>query len=119
MRWKKWAAMHAPFSGQWLGADMGTFAQAATPTCRHHVEQSLAILRQGQKRSAPAENAGARKSFAPWWRATPELYRRIIVRCAGLPADVVGKIDRDLTESEKALLRAAIRDLQVSLPGAL
>lgn len=46
------------------------------------------------------------------WHDTPELYRRMVARAAGLPGDVVGKIDRDLSEREKELIRSAVRDMR-------
>jgi hypothetical protein len=46
------------------------------------------------------------------WHDTPELYRKHLARLAGLPLDVAAKLDRDLTESEKSLLRAAARDFR-------
>jgi hypothetical protein len=71
---------------------------------------------QSLKRSAaPVESPGAaRKSFSSitCWKDTPQLYRKVMARVAGLSADVVEKIDRDLTETEKAMLRAAASDLR-------
>lgn len=46
------------------------------------------------------------------WRDTPEAFRRLIARSAGLPLDVVAKLDRDLTETEKAMIRNAAARLK-------
>lgn len=46
------------------------------------------------------------------WRDTPELYRKLICRAAGVPLEVADKRDRDLSEREKVMLRAAVRDLR-------
>jgi hypothetical protein len=46
------------------------------------------------------------------WHDTPPHQRRVIARLAGLPQETVTKFDRDLSENEKALLRAAARDLR-------
>lgn len=73
----------------------------------------LQLAKQSIKAQEPARNADdgrAALQHIRCWHDTPELYRKHIARMAGLDADVVGKLDRDLTEREKALLRAAIRD---------
>lgn len=51
------------------------------------------------------------------WKDTPQLYRRMLATAAGLSADVVNKIDRDLTETEKVMLRSAATDLRDHLNG--
>jgi hypothetical protein len=48
----------------------------------------------------------------PSWRDTPELFRRMVAHAAGLDRDVVAKLDRDLSEAEKAKLRQAARELR-------
>lgn len=81
-----------------------TFATAATDIARAHISAALATLK---KRSAPAKTpAGARKTCG-CWRETPEPFRKLVARSAGLPLDVADKFDRDLTETEKAMIRAA------------
>jgi hypothetical protein len=87
---------------------MGTFAQAATPTCRAEIAKSLAIL----KERCAGLNRPARKSYVmPCWHDVPDLYRKMIAHAAGLQREVVDKLDRDLTEQEKAALRIAARTL--------
>lgn len=51
------------------------------------------------------------------WKDTPQLYRRMLATAAGLSADVVNKNDRDLTETEKVMLRSAATDLRDHLNG--
>lgn len=46
------------------------------------------------------------------WKDTPQLYRRMVVAAAGLSAEVVNKIDRDLSESEKVMIRSAVTDMR-------
>jgi len=46
------------------------------------------------------------------WKDIPQLYRKVLARVAGLSADVVEKMDRDLTETEKAMLRSAASDMR-------
>jgi hypothetical protein len=80
-------------------------------------ETGLHYLEQIKARCAAAfSGAAARKSpelaNIRCWHDTPELYRKMITRAAGLGAEVVVKFDRDLTEREKEMLRAAVRDLR-------
>lgn len=51
------------------------------------------------------------------WRNTPEPFRRLVARAAGLAEDVVAKVDRELTESEKAAIRAAAGRLKERAEG--
>lgn len=51
------------------------------------------------------------------WKDTPQLYRRMVVAAAGLSADVANKIDRDLSETEKVMLRSAIADMRLVMQG--
>lgn len=90
---------------------MGTFSDAATPVCRQHIESCLAIV---NKRRAATAMEAARKPFRDFaaWHNTPEPFRRLVARSAGLAADVVQKLDRDLTEMEKAAIRAAASRLK-------
>jgi hypothetical protein len=91
---------------------MGAFAQAATPLCRQSIESALAILKERRAASSTSEAARKTSGLSSCWRETPESFRKLIVRSAGLPADVVGKLDRDLTETEKAMIRAAAKRLK-------
>lgn len=51
------------------------------------------------------------------WRNAPEAFRRLVARAAGLSLDVVAKVDRELTESEKAAIRAAAARLKERAEG--
>ena len=62
---------------------------------------------------APARRQPA--APAPSWAALPELYRRMIGRAAGADIAVLDKLDRDLDEREKAMLRSAIADMRAWL----
>lgn len=92
---------------------MGAFAQAATPVCRHHIQESLSILK-----ASPRSGAGspASRKTLDAWHATPELYRRMVVHAAGLGREVVDKLGAQLTESERVMLQSAIDDMRLSLP---
>lgn len=72
------------------------------------------FLEQLKRECSPAARSGGAQDpelmHITCWHNTPALYRKHIAHMAGLPAEVVGKMDRDLTEREKAMLRAAIRD---------
>lgn len=46
------------------------------------------------------------------WSATPEAFRRMVARAALLSPEVADKLDRDLTEQEKAAIREAARRLK-------
>jgi hypothetical protein len=46
------------------------------------------------------------------WKDTPEPFRKLVARAAGLDASVVAKADRDLTEAEKAAIRGAAKRLK-------
>ncbi len=46
------------------------------------------------------------------WSNTPEAFRRLVARAALLGPEVVDKLDRDLSESEKAAIREAARRLR-------
>lgn len=46
------------------------------------------------------------------WSNTPEAFRRLVARAALLSEDVVHKLDRDLSEPEKAAIREAARRLR-------
>lgn len=75
-------------------------------------------------RAALATNAAISKASrqvepAISWLDLPELHRRMIARNAGLTAEVVVKRDTDLSEEEKARLRAAARDLAASAAKAV
>ncbi len=64
-------------------------------------------------RWAARENEAAANRTA--WADMPQLYRRMVVAAAGLPDDVVGRRDRELTEREKVMMRSAICDMRTWL----
>jgi len=77
--------------------------------------QSVKSLIQPPRKPLPARQSRAGLSGA--WKATPEAFRRLVARSAGLAEDVVGKVDRELTESEKAHIRAAAARLKERAEG--
>lgn len=80
-------------------------------SARQQLARVLAVCRRPAARPH-AQNAF--KSFSSW-HDTPELYRRMVAHAAGLGRDVVDKVDRDLTEQEKAMLRIAAADMRTVL----
>ena len=77
--------------------------------------RTLAELR-AQTRRDDAARADRRQAVpVASWPALPELYRRMVARAAGLGVEVVDRIDRDLTEREKVMLRSAASDMRAWL----
>lgn len=74
-------------------------------------QRALAALRACTAAN-PAPPRRAAVVAGPAWRDMPHLYRRMVVAAAGVGADVVDKIDRDLTEREKIMMRSAIGDMR-------
>ncbi|SFU99545.1 hypothetical protein [Pseudoduganella namucuonensis] len=68
---------------------------------------SVCVERREAERRAAAPAAS--------WSALPELYRRMLVRAAGLPPEVVTAANRDLTERDKVMLRSAVSDMRAWL----
>lgn len=96
-----------------------TFLPARPPVVdcnvpRDEARRRLAAAKAMIKNAPPVVHDDGREQFKniTCWHNTPELYRVMVARCAGLGPDVVGKMDRDLSEREKALLRSAVRDLR-------
>ncbi len=71
--------------------------------------RALECLRGQLRRPVPAPE---RQPVFFSWSNTPEAFRRLVARAALLPADVVDKLDRDLSEPEKAAIREAARRLR-------
>ncbi|GGI16919.1 hypothetical protein [Oxalicibacterium faecigallinarum] len=90
----------------------------AAPTGKTPIgEKYLESLRQ--RPTAPVAARSVRRDLVSLtcWKDTPQLYRKMIARVAGLSGDVVEKRDRDLTETEKAMLRSAIADMRQCFQG--
>jgi hypothetical protein len=86
-----------------------TFGQATTPIARQCIDAALAIVKQ--RSAAPKRPEAARKASSGW-RDAPEPFRKLIARSAGLPLGVVAKMDRDLSETEKSMIRNAAARLK-------
>jgi hypothetical protein len=69
----------------------------------------LVSLREMTKRP---ENVARQPQNLLCWKHTPELHKKMIVTAAGLDASVVKKNDRELSETEKTLIRTAASDLR-------
>ena len=98
-----------------------SFMPAAMPAPAPATEagrRALAALRAQCRGEAPVKTKictdGVVVERAPWVEM-PHLYRRMVVAAAGLPADLVEKRDRDLTEREKVMMRSAIADMRAWL----
>ncbi|MES2027370.1 MAG: hypothetical protein V4448_17625 [Pseudomonadota bacterium] len=72
----------------------------------------LAQIKAQSAKTNPVKRDLRRPVMLTCWKDTPQLYRRMVVAAAGLSADVVNKIDRDLSETEKVMIRAAVTDLR-------
>lgn len=93
-----------------------SFGKAAIPKNEGgDLELGRRYLEQLKEATRPGNKARAARPLVnlTCWRDTPQLYRRMVVAAAGLPPEVVNKIDRDLSESEKVRMRAAISDMRV------
>jgi hypothetical protein len=80
-------------------------------TAKAYLAEVKAMLIKPKKQ---IQNITAREALhgITCWRDTPEIFRKHIARLAGLNLDVAAKMDRDLSETEKAMLRSAARDMQ-------
>lgn len=87
-------------------------AAPVTDRGRALARAALDEIRNTTKRGAAVRTAD-REQFIGLtsWRETPPEYRRVLASLASLSADVAEKADRELTENEKTLLRAAARRL--------
>jgi len=102
---------------------LGTFPVApteATATGKQMAAEAVRMAREASAKFAPtATNLRNKQRLAHHtsWCDTPMKHRRIIAHLACLPSDISEKSDRDLTENEKTLLRAAARDLYEGISG--
>jgi hypothetical protein len=81
--------------------------------------QALAAIRaqvRADRRDSDrrVDTAGVEVVKSPWVDM-PHLYRRMVVAAAGLPAELVDRRDRELTEREKVMMRSAISDMRTWL----
>lgn len=93
---------------------------APTEAGRVMAAEALRIARQGSAKfvtPAPTLHDKQRNIGSTSWSDTPVKHRRIIAHLACLPSDISNRLDRELTESEKTLLRAAARDLYEGING--
>lgn len=95
-----WHASHLP-------AAVLPPAAHPTPTGKHFSAQLLETV----KAAKASKTLHKRLIFPSCWSDTPESFKRLIARSAGLPDDVVTKSDRELSEPEKNAIRAAARRL--------
>jgi hypothetical protein len=95
----KWHPSYAPAAP----APLPDFSESN----RERVKAVLSICRRQGPKTARQDVKPARS-----WSETPEPFKRLVARAAGLSQDVVGKVDRDLSETEKALIRLAAARLK-------
>lgn len=75
-------------------------------------QQYLQQIRETLNKN-PVTVTGLRQAKNPHsWHSTPEPFRKLVTRAAGLPLDVSDKLDKDLSESEKTAIRDAARRLK-------
>lgn len=77
---------------------------------KFHIDEIMRILKKPSEQRKNNEDREALKGIS-CWKDTPERYRKHIARLAGLSLDVAAKMDRDLSESEKSMIRSAARDM--------
>lgn len=98
----------------------GMMPPAAAPATDKGRAACKAVLEQVRAMSAktvrPAQN---REQFIGLtsWRDTNYEYRRMLAVLASLPPSVADKTDRDLTETEKTMLRAAAKRISEGISG--
>lgn len=105
---------------------LGSYPAAAsrpTENGRAAARAAVSAARAASKKFttvSPAPDNTERQKFIGLtsWSGTPEKYRKILAQLASLPSDTAHKSDRELTENEKVLLRAAVKDLLFGI-GAL
>lgn len=76
--------------------------------------QQLEAIKQMAKQTCIAKVISDRSNqfkALSCWKDSDEAFKRLVSRSAGLPVDVVSKLDRDLTEAEKVAIRAAVKRL--------
>jgi alpha-ketoglutarate-dependent taurine dioxygenase len=78
-------------------------AGGPTPTGKHFSAQLLETVKAAEVAKTAAKPSIPKTS----WADTPDAFKRLVARSAGLGVDVVSKNDRDLTEFEKNCIRAA------------
>ncbi len=96
-----------------------SWAPAAMPAPAGPTEagrQALAALRsQLHAEKSDAAPRSAAQVVRASWREMPQLYRRMVVAAAGLHEGVVNKPERELSETEKVMMRSAIGDMRTWL----
>ena len=90
-----------------------TATEKGRELCKAALEQARAISRRATR---PADER-AHLAGLTSWRDTPHEYRRMLAVLASLPQSVADKTDRELTESEKALLRVAAKRISEGVRG--
>lgn len=81
-----------------------------TVTDRGAGKQALEAIKSQLRKPVTVTETRTPKFFS--WTNTPEAFRRLVAKAAVLPEAVVHKLDRDLTELEKAAIREAARRLR-------
>ncbi|WP_151446748.1 hypothetical protein [Lacisediminimonas profundi] len=79
-------------------------------TCRDHGRSVLAKTLEEMRK--PPVRIGRIPKNLNCWHDTPEPFRKLICRAASLDIAVISKLDRDLTELEKAAIRGAAQRLR-------
>lgn len=85
---------------------------ALTRATEQGKRESERALQAARDMCAKAKSTSRKPVMLTCWKDTPQLYRRMVVAAAGLSADVANKIDRDLSETEKVMIRSAVTDMR-------
>lgn len=100
--------------------DAGMMPPPPAPTTDTGREMSKRVLEQARAMSARLSRpAASRQPVASLtsWKDTPYEHRRMLAFMAQLPLSVADKSDRELTEPEKAILRAAAQRVAQGISG--
>ncbi len=81
--------------------------------CKAALEHARSLSRKATRPAHDREHLIGLTS----WRDTPHEYRRMLAVMASLPPSTADKTDRELTENEKAMLRAAAKRVSEAVRG--
>lgn len=100
-----------------MPADPAPATDTGRKACAALLEQARAMSRKASAPALASMQERARFTGLTSWTDTPREYRRMLAVMASLPPSLADKSDRDLSENEKALLRAAAKRISQGISG--
>lgn len=97
---------------QWHESQRQAVPPSFTTIPAEVIRQRLAEAKAAIKPAVVPQHVKRAMQLRGCWHDVPAGLRKTIARAAGLPSDVVDKLDRDLTESEKCHIRTAAKRLR-------